>query len=328
MPGSEKVATTTVWRRRFYRRPAGIGWLLALALVPLLLTGIGLGVSNRANVNGPNLTLPSVNGPNVELPGIAFSPLSILRNGNAFTLSGDLPDIGARKSLLDMLKGVFGPGIQLIDKLNIKAGSNPLDFSGLTAVLKAAASIPDFNFKVGGETVTLTGTAVSDDESAAVEAAATEAWPDMNVVNDIEVRGPAPGPEPSTAPEPAPGNAAGCGNLQADISDLMRTAVTFVTNGYTLSAGSQQQLSQVAAKLTACPDVRILVNGYTDNTGNDVINGPLSSNRAQSVVTFLITQGVPADHVSGKGFGSADPVASNDTPVGRAQNRRITIVVN
>ena len=340
MPGSGKIGTTHVWRRRFYRRPAGVGWVLALALVPLLLAGLGFGVSNRSDSNGPNLTLPSINGP--KLPGLSFSPLSILRNGNAFTLTGDLPDVGARASLIDMLKGVFGRNIQLTDKLNIKPGSSPLDFAGLTAVLKAAASIPDFNFNVSGETVTLTGTAASDDENAAVEAAAIEAWPNMNIVNEMSIQSLAPEAAPSiSAPEAAPSTpapeapgstrapvSADCGNLQREVTDLMRVPVTFVTGGFTLSSGSQQQLSRVADKLAACPDKHVTVNGYTDNTGNDGINVPLSTKRAQSVVDFLVSQGVAAGHVSGKGFGAADPVASNDTPDGRAQNRRVMIVVS
>ena len=62
--------------------------------------------------------------------------------------------------------------------------------------------------------------------------------------------------------------------------------------------------------------------------GSAVINVPLSQNRAKSVADFLVAHGIPADHVTAKGLGAADPVASNTTPDGRAQNRRIAIVVS
>ena len=69
------------------------------------------------------------------------------------------------------------------------------------------------------------------------------------------------------------------------------------------------------------------MKGYTDNTGNDAINVPLSGNRAKSVAD-LVSQGVAGNTVTSQGFGSADPIASNDTPDGRAQNRRVEIAVS
>ena len=87
-------------------------------------------------------------------------------------------------------------------------------------------------------------------------------------------------------------------------------------------------LTQVVNRLKACPDSRVAVNGFTDNTGNDGINIPLSGNRAKSVADFLVAQGVAGDHVTSQGMGSANPIASNDTPDGRAQNRRVEITVS
>ncbi|WP_234812235.1 OmpA family protein [Mycolicibacter longobardus] len=353
MPGSES-RTVTGWRRvsRFYRRPPGFGWLLALAAIPLLLALIGQGVTDRSklDINGPSVAAPSLSVPDVNLPGVSFAPLSILRNGNVITLNGDLPDISARTGLLDMLKGLFGSGVQLVDNINIKPGISAPDLSSLTSVFKAAVSMPDFKFKIVGDTVSLMGTAASDAVKSAVEAAAKLAWPNLKLSSNILVdedatTAPSASAEPSASEAPsatqepsptaaapsasaAPSPAGDCGNLQADISALMSTPVTFVTNGYTLSAGTQQQLRQVAEKLKGCSSARVAVNGYTDNTGNDGINVPLSASRAKSVADFLVAQGVSADNVTSKGFGSADPVASNATPDGRAQNRRVAITVS
>ena len=87
-------------------------------------------------------------------------------------------------------------------------------------------------------------------------------------------------------------------------------------------------MTQVADKLKACPDAQVAVVGHTDNTGNDAINIPLSGNRAKSVADYLVSQGVAGEQSPRSGVGSAQPIASNDTPDGRAQNRRVEITVS
>lgn len=327
MAGSEETRTTTQWRAasRFYRRPPGLPWLLALLAIPLLLAALGWGTLDKSKkVSAPSVSVPSatLTAPSVSLTapnvsGLSFAPLSITRNGSDFTLSGDLPDGAVKASLLDSLKGALGGGVNLIDNLNLKAGVNVPDLSGLGAVLKAAADIPDFNFKLDGDTITLTGTAPSEDVKAAVEAAVKTAWATVKINNEIEVKAPAP----ATAP-------GGCGTLPANITGLLNAPINFETDGFTLTPGSQQMLTAVANKLKECPNANIAVTGYTDNTGNDGINIPLSGNRAKSVGDYLVSQGVATDHVTTKGLGSADPIASNNTPDGRAQNRRVVIVVS
>jgi peptidoglycan-binding protein ArfA len=86
-------------------------------------------------------------------------------------------------------------------------------------------------------------------------------------------------------------------------------------------------LTQVADELKACPDARVEVVGHTDDSGDDAINMPLSADRAKTVADSLVSQGVAGDHVTSRGVGAAEPVASNATPEGRAQNRRVAITV-
>ena len=258
-----------------------------------------------------------------------FAPLSILRNGKGFTLSGELPDLATKNGLLDSLKLAFGPDINLTDNLNIKAGVNAPDFAALGSIFGAAVDIPDFNFDLNGDTVTLKGTAPSEEAKAEVEAAAKAAWPNMKIVNNIQVKAaPAPSaPAPPPAPAPAPGGGA-CATLQADITALLKTPINFQTDGFSLTPASQQQLTQIADKLKACPDPKVSVVGHTDNSGNDAINIPLSNNRAKAVADYLVSQGVVGDRVTSKGVGSAEPIAPNDTPAGKAQNRRVDITVS
>ena len=286
-------------------------------------------VNPSATLAAPSVNAPDVNAPDVNAPEMNFAPLSILRNGNGFTLSGELPDIATKNGLLDSLKLAFGPHINFTDNLNLKAGVNAPDFAALGSILGAAIDIPDFNFDLNGDTVTLDGTAPSEESKSEVEAAVKAAWPNMKVVNNIEAKAaPAPSaPAPPPAPAPAPGGGP-CATLQADITALLKTPINFQTDGFSLTPASQQQLKQIADKLNACPDPKVSVVGHTDNSGDDAINVPLSNNRAKAVADYLVSQGVVGNRVTSKGVGSAEPVAPNDTAAGKAQNRRVAITVS
>jgi outer membrane protein OmpA-like peptidoglycan-associated protein len=99
----------------------------------------------------------------------------------------------------------------------------------------------------------------------------------------------------------------------------------FQTNSATLAPSSDDQLHDVAAILIAYPRAHATIGGYTDNTGDADGNVRLSQDRAASVVSQLVAQGVTSDRLTAKGYGNTHPVADNNTDVGRAQNRRIAI---
>jgi chemotaxis protein MotB len=111
--------------------------------------------------------------------------------------------------------------------------------------------------------------------------------------------------------------------------------VLFPEGGYQLSPNGKQALNQYVPKLQSLQNAKVVVYGYTDNLpvgpplqrAGIANNVDLSSRRADNVVAYLTSQGVNANIVSAKGFGDPHPVASNDTADGRAQNRRIEIVL-
>ena len=330
MSGSDESRTITGWQTasRFDRRPPGTSWVLALVAVPLLLGFIGWGALNRANSDG-ELTLPEVNptatltAPEVDLPNPSFSPLSIVRSGGNVTLSGAVPDIDAKNRLLEWLRGKFGADVTLIDDLNLTPGVNSPDVPALGTVFDAAGdAIPDFGCTIEGNTVTLTGAAATAEARDAVEAAARTAWPNLDIANTIQVAA------ATAMPAPAPGPPGPCAVLQGEVTALLHAPITFGIDGFVLVPASQQLLTQVADKLKTCPGAQVAVTGYTDNSGNDAINVPLSADRAKAVADYLVSQGLPVDHVTSSGAGSANPIAGNDTPEGRAQNRRVEITVN
>jgi OmpA-OmpF porin, OOP family len=101
----------------------------------------------------------------------------------------------------------------------------------------------------------------------------------------------------------------------------------FDTDSANLQPQSTAQLTDIAQILQHCPNVRMRVGGYTDNTGDARHNMVLSQQRADSVCSQLEAMGISPDRLSAKGYGDTHPVADNSTPDGRALNRRISMLV-
>jgi outer membrane protein OmpA-like peptidoglycan-associated protein len=105
------------------------------------------------------------------------------------------------------------------------------------------------------------------------------------------------------------------------------SGVLFTTGKSMLLPGAQTKLMAVAEALKDQDDRKIVVEGHTDSTGTDTTNQALSMARAESVRDFLTSHGVPADRISAQGFGSSRPIADNNSAEGRANNRRVEIIV-
>lgn len=103
--------------------------------------------------------------------------------------------------------------------------------------------------------------------------------------------------------------------------------ILFPTNGTTLSASAKKDLTTFATSLIQNPETDVQVFGYTDNTGSMAVNQRVADGRADAVRTYLVNSGVASSRISAQGIPMADYVASNDTPEGRAQNRRVAIYI-
>ena len=112
----------------------------------------------------------------------------------------------------------------------------------------------------------------------------------------------------------------GCAILRAQI--VLR-GVNFAFNSAEIEPTSFRVLDQVARVLADNPDVRIEISGHTDNVGGRAYNERLSHARAESVLNYMVSKGIPRARLQARGMGMSRPVASNDTEEGRAQNRRI-----
>jgi outer membrane protein OmpA-like peptidoglycan-associated protein len=104
--------------------------------------------------------------------------------------------------------------------------------------------------------------------------------------------------------------------------------VLFDTGKYSLKSSTKISLAKVSGILLAYPGLKVQVEGYTDSVGGDEYNQKLSEDRAATVKDFLTSQGVSANNITSQGFGKTNPVAENSTAEGRAQNRRVNLVVS
>ncbi|WP_038529218.1 OmpA family protein [Formosa agariphila] len=107
-----------------------------------------------------------------------------------------------------------------------------------------------------------------------------------------------------------------------------KSGVTFATNKADLTAKAKENLDAIAEVFIEFPDTNLLVEGHTDNTGNDAYNMTLSEKRAQSVVTYLKSKGVTGDRFDVTAYGETKPRFDNATEEGRTKNRRVEIGVS
>jgi OOP family OmpA-OmpF porin len=232
--------------------------------------------------------------------------------------------------------------------------SAPATTAAATTVATTAAPAPvsvDVTADATAKTVTLTGFVANDAEKTSIVNAAVAAFGQANVIDQLTVK----------AGTPAAGVDGAVGQLGAVIgafatkvdrgtAHLTDTALTVTGTGFTTQATDEANAVVAAAKAAgltvsgtiaapAAPDaatlqtrlrallqvagVNIQVAGHTDNQGSASSNLTLSQQRADAVVAYLVGKGVPAGQLTATGFGLTQPIASNDTPEGRAQNRRI-----
>ncbi|HDR9511022.1 OmpA family protein [Burkholderia cepacia] len=128
---------------------------------------------------------------------------------------------------------------------------------------------------------------------------------------------PAPQMTPVPPPPPPPARAL---TLSGD--------ATFQTGKANLTAEAQDRLDQVAEQARGTQFRTVVVKGYTDSTGSAGLNQRLSERRAQAVAGYLRSHGLQASNFSATGYGAANPVASNATAAGRAQNRRVEVLLS
>lgn len=99
--------------------------------------------------------------------------------------------------------------------------------------------------------------------------------------------------------------------------------INFASNAYNLEAPDKVELDNLVSQLNANPTMTVEIAAHTDNVGDDTSNMRLSQKRADAVRTYMLSKGIAANRIISKGYGEKKPIATNDTPEGRATNRRV-----
>jgi outer membrane protein OmpA-like peptidoglycan-associated protein len=104
--------------------------------------------------------------------------------------------------------------------------------------------------------------------------------------------------------------------------------VLFKTGSFELLSGARERLAKVSGIVLAYPSLHLQIEGHTDGVGTDEYNQTLSEKRSGAVRDYLVQQGIASDSIEASGFGKTQPIASNNTPQGRQQNRRVELVLS
>ncbi len=105
------------------------------------------------------------------------------------------------------------------------------------------------------------------------------------------------------------------------------SGLVFDLESYRLREETKSNLNDLAGTLKKYDDTNILIEGHTDNTGEDAYNQKLSENRADAVENYLVAQGINNSRVTTKGYGEQQPLDSNETEVGKQKNRRVEVAI-
>src|ERR1700685_2534375 len=104
--------------------------------------------------------------------------------------------------------------------------------------------------------------------------------------------------------------------------------VLFCSGSVELLPAARERLAKVSGIVLAYPSLHVSVEGHTDSVGSDEYNQNLSEHRAESVRDYFVQQGIQSSAIDARGFGKTAPIASNDLPEGRQQNRRVELVLS
>jgi OmpA-OmpF porin, OOP family len=230
------------------------------------------------------------------------------------TLTGYVPDDKVHAALAAAAARKFFSE-KVVDNLKSSIGA-PSGFAAAVApALGALSRLSTGTLVVSDREVKLSGDAFYDAAAVAIRAGLGKDFPkDWQFKADISVK-----------PAAAPVDATVCQQLFSDL--LAKGKIRFESARATLDPDSAGLLDRLTETALRCPSARIEIAGHTDADGGDAFNQALSEKRAQAVTDYLVKAGLPADRFMPIGYGSTQPVSSDDTDEGKALNRRIDFVV-
>lgn len=346
-PASDNPPERHTVRRR-YRRSLGGWWWLALVLVPLVLAGLTMGLdhtsgsasadSSKSPAASPSSSTASASSSSASESSSASAtssasssssssassaaeaakPFSIARDGEDITVTAAAASDAAKKDLLDAVRQNAPDGAKVVDKVTVEKDAADLPkAASIGALLGHVKGSKDFGLSFDGKKTVLEGTVDSAATKSSVADEAKAAFPASEVVDKLTAD--------AKGSDTSKDKACDTSALKAKAEDA---TAWFAFASATILPSSQDGLAAFADAAKACTksDITITLTGYTDNTGTDAVNSPLSKRRAEAVRQYLVAHGVKVE-ITSEYKGAQNPIASNDTENGRAKNRRVVAQV-
>ena len=230
------------------------------------------------------------------------------------TLTGYVPDNNVHAALATAAARKFFSE-KVVDNLKASVGAPAGFANAVVPALGALSRLSTGTLVVSDREVKLSGDALYDAAAAQIRAGLGKDFPQgWQLKAEISVK-----------PAAAPVDATVCQQLFSDL--LAKGKIRFESGRATINPDSAGLLDRLIETALRCPNANIEIAGHTDADGEDGFNQALSEKRAQAVTDYLVKAGLPANRFTAMGYGSTQPVASNDTDEGKAQNRRIDFVV-
>jgi OOP family OmpA-OmpF porin len=229
------------------------------------------------------------------------------------TLTGYVPDKATQEAVDAAAARKFNE--KVVDNLKTSIGAPGGFAAAVVPALGALSRLSTGTLVVTDREVKLSGDALYDAAAAQIRAGLGKDFPaGFQFKPDISIK-----------PASAPVDATVCQQLFSEL--LGKGRIRFESARANIDPDSAGLLDRLIETALRCPSANIEVGGHTDTDGEDAANQALSEKRAQSVVDYLVKAGLPANRFTAVGYGSTQPVGSNDTDEGKAQNRRIEFMV-
>jgi OOP family OmpA-OmpF porin len=230
------------------------------------------------------------------------------------TLSGYVPDNNVHAAITAAAGRKFFSE-KVVDNLKASVGAPSGFASAVAPALGALARLSTGTLVLTDREVKLSGDAFYEAAVAQIRAGLAKDFPQgWQVKADISVK-----------PANAPVDPTVCQQLFSDL--LTKGKIRFEPGHATIDPDSAGLLDRLIETAMRCPTAEIEIAGHTDAVGEDEFNQTLSEKRAEAVTDYLVKAGLPANRFTATGYGSSQPLATNDTDEGKAQNRRIDFLV-
>jgi OmpA-OmpF porin, OOP family len=230
------------------------------------------------------------------------------------TLTGYVPDNNVHAALVAAAGRKFFSE-KVVDNLKASVGAPSGFTNAVVASLGALSRLSTGTLVVSDREVKLSGDAFYDAAPAQIRAGFAKDLPQgWQSKADVPVK-----------PAAAPVDATVCQQLLSDL--LAKGTIRFESGLSTLDPDSSGLLDHLIETALRCPTINIEIAGHTDADGPEGFNKALSEKRAEVVTDYLVKAGLPASRFTAVGYGSTQPIASNETDEGKSHNRRIEFVV-